>query len=182
MSVFTVASRYAKSLIDLSKEQGNLDAVKGDIEQFIAVVKQNAELAAVLKNPIIKQDKKRSILSALFDGKVQPSVMSFFNLLVTKGRADILVDVAIEFIREYRVEKGIVQATVTSAVPLSEENLTQLKAQIAQEIKANEVMLDTKVDAALIGGFVIKVGDRQVDVSIAGRLNKLEKHFAANVI
>jgi len=103
-------------------------------------------------------------------------------LLVTKGRADILVDVAIEFIREYRVEKGIVQATVTSAVPLSEENLAQLKAQIAQEIKANEVVLDTKVDAALIGGFVIKVGDRQVDVSIAGRLNKLEKHFAANVI
>ncbi|MCL7986338.1 ATP synthase F1 subunit delta [Sphingobacterium sp. lm-10] len=182
MSVFTVASRYAKSLIDLSKEQGNLDAVKNDMEQFIAIVKESSELAAVLKNPIIKQDKKRSILSALFDGKVEPSVMSFFHMLVAKGRAGILNDVAIEFLREYRVEKGIVQATVTSAVPLSEENLSLLKTQIASEIKAKEVVLNNKVDKALIGGFVIKVGDRQVDVSIAGRLNKLEKHFAANVI
>lgn len=181
MSVYTVASRYAKSLIDLSREQNNLDAVKTDMEQFLALVKQNSELAAILRNPIIKQDKKKSILSALFAGKIQPSILNFFNILVTKGRGEILVDVAQEFIREYHVEKGIVHATVTSATALSPESLSQLATQIGREINA-EVVLSNKVDATLIGGFVVKVGDRQVDLSIAGKLNKLEKHFAASVI
>ena len=181
MSVFTVASRYAKSLIDLSKEQGNLDAVKNDMEQFIAIVKESTQLAAVLKNPIIKQEKKKSILSALFEGKVESSILNFFNMLVTKGRAEILVDIAIEFIREYHIEKGIVHATMVSAAPMSAENLEALTKQIASEINA-QVVLKNKVDTTLIGGFVVNIGDRQIDVSIAGRLNKLEKHFATNVI
>lgn len=181
MSVFTVASRYAKSLIDLSQEQGNLDAVKTDMEQFIGVLKQNPELAAVLKNPIMKQDKKKNILAALFDGKIQPSISAFFNILVTKGRAGILYDIALEFIREYNEVKGIVHATVISAAELSPKNLDTLKAEIAKQINA-EVILKNTVDSTLIGGFVVKVGDRQIDASIDGKLNKLEKHFAQQAV
>lgn len=177
MSVFTVASRYAKSLIDLSIEQGNLDAVKGDMEQFIGVLKQNSELVAVLKNPVIKLDKKKAIITAIFAGKIQPTILSFFGLLIDKGRGAILLDIAIEFIREYNDVKGIVHASVTSASKLSDENLSQLKSQLAQQINA-DIILENTVDASLIGGFVVKVGDRQVDASIAGKLNKLEKHFA----
>ncbi len=70
MSVFKVASRYAKSLIDLSLEQESLDAVKADIEGVIAIIKSNTELQAVLNNPIIKTDKKLAILKALFQGKI----------------------------------------------------------------------------------------------------------------
>lgn len=181
MSVFTVASRYAKSLIDLSREQGNLDAVKTDMEQFVGVLKQNPKLAAVLKNPIMKQDKKKNILAALFEGKIQPSISAFFNILVNKGRAGILYDIALEFIREYNEVKGIVNATVISATDLSQENLEKLKAEIAQQINA-EVILKNTIDPALIGGFVVKVGDRQIDASLAGKLNKLEKHFAHQAV
>lgn len=177
MSVFTVASRYAKSLIDLSKEKGKLDVVKGDIEQFIGVLKENPELVAVLRNPIMKTDKKKSILQALFKDKIDPMISSFFDILINKGRGGILYDIALEFIREYNEVKGIVKATVVSASKLSDENFNQLKSQIAQQINA-EVILNNTVDPSLIGGFVVKVGDRQVDASIAGKLNKLEKHFA----
>lgn len=177
MSVFTVASRYAKSLIDLSKEQGNLDLVKADMEQFIEVLKSNSELLAVLKNPIIKQDKKKNILSALFKDKVQPSMLAFFNILVSKGRSGILYDIAVEFVREYNEVSGIVHASVVSASPMSEENLNRLAKEIEQQINA-KVVLDATVDASLIGGFVVKVGDRQLDASVAGKLNKLEKHFS----
>lgn len=177
MSIFTVASRYAKSLLDLAQEQGQLDAVKAEIESVISVLKSNAELLAVLKNPIISGDKKRNILAALFDGKVNPIILSFFYILVNKGRAAILLDIAQEFIRTYNEAKGIVKASVTSATALSERNLAELKQIIAEEIKAT-VVLKNVVDPSLIGGFVVRVGDRQIDASIAGRLNKLEKHFA----
>jgi len=177
MSIFTVASRYAKSLLELANEQSNLDTVKSDIDGVIVALKSNSELQAVLKNPIISGDKKVNILKALFEGKVNPFVISFFQILVSKGRAAIILEIAEEFIREYNEVKGIVKATVTSASPLSAENLNVLGNKISQEIQAS-VLLTNNVNPSLIGGLVIRVGDRQIDASIAGRLNKLEKHFA----
>ncbi|SEL59575.1 ATP synthase F1 subunit delta [Parapedobacter koreensis] len=181
MSEFKVASRYAKSLIDLAQEQGNLETVKRDMEQFVAVLRTNKELQAVLKNPIMKQDKKSNILDALFGDKIHPSITAFFHIMVRKGRAGILYATAQEFIREYNEVKGIVHATVTSATALSTKNLDTLQKVIASEINA-EVILQNNVDPSLIGGFVVKVGDRQIDASIAGKLKKLERHFDAQVV
>lgn len=181
MSEFKVASRYAKSLIDLAHEQGNLEVVKQDMDQFVAVLYANKELQAVLKNPIMKQDKKRDILDALFAQRIHPSITAFFHIMVRKGRAGILYATAREFIREYNEVKSIVHATVISAVTLSPENLDALRKVIAGEIKA-EVVLQNSVDPSLIGGFVVKVGDKQIDASIAGKLKKLERHFETQVI
>lgn len=180
MSEFKVASRYAKSLIDLSIEQGNLDAVKKDMEQFIAVLRQNTELQAVLKNPIIKQDMKTNILDGLFADKIHPSITEFFRILVRKGRSNILYATAQEFVREYNEVKGIVHATVVSAQALSAANMEALTKTIEQEIDAH-VILENKIDEKLIAGFIVKVGDRQIDASIAGKLNKLEQHFSQTV-
>src|SRR5690606_41194245 len=93
----------------------SLEEVKRDMEQFIAVLRQNKELQAVLKNPIIKQDKKRNILNSLFGSIIHPSIAAFFNIMVRKGRAGILYATAYEFIREYNEVKNIVKAKVTSA-------------------------------------------------------------------
>jgi len=181
MSEFKVASRYAKSLIDLAQEQGNLETVKQDMEQFVATLRANSELQAVLKNPIMKQDKKRNILDALFGGKIHPSIVAFFHIMVRKGRAGILYATAREFIREYNEVKGIVHATVVSATKLSAKNLDGLQKAIAGEIKA-EVVLRNTVDPTLIGGFVVNVGDKQIDASINGKLNKLKCHFETQVV
>lgn len=176
MSVFKVASRYAKSLLDLSNEHQNLDVVKADMDGIVAVFRSSSELQAVLNNPIIKTDKKVAILNALFQGKVAKEIIAFFTILVNKGRAKIVYPTTLEFIRQYNDLKGIVKAEVTSASTLSEANLQALKSQIAKEINA-EVILSNKVDKSLIGGFIVKVGDRQLDASIQGKLNKLERHF-----
>ena len=176
MSVFKVASRYAKSLLDLANERGTLEQVKTEIEQVAAVIKSSPELQAVLNNPIIKTDKKQNILVALFKDKVSVEVSSFFDIMVKKGRSEIIYPTTLEFIEAYNELKKIVKAEVISAAPMSEANIAALKATIAQQINA-EVVLTNKVDASLIGGFVVKVGDRQLDQSIAGKLNKLERHF-----
>ena len=177
MSVFKVASRYAKSLIDLSIEHNNLDAVKQDMDGIVAVIKSNTELQAVLNNPIVKTDKKLGILEALFANKVKAEILGFFQIMVKKGRAELVYATAIEFIREYNEVKGIVKAEVVSASPLSEANLQAIKQTIAEQIKA-EIILTNKVDSSLIGGFIVRVGDRQIDTSIQGKLNNLERHFA----
>lgn len=176
MSVFKVASRYAKSLLDLVNENGKLEQSKADIELIAEVIRSNSELKAVLSNPIVKIDKKQNILKSLFAGKVGDEVLSFLDIMVRKGRGELVYATTLEFIREYDELKGIVHAEVVSASPLSATNMESLKANIAAQINAQVVLTNT-IDESLIGGFVVTVGDRQIDASIAGRLDNLERHF-----
>ena len=99
--------------------------------------------------------------------------------MINKGRGEIVYATSQEFIREYNEVKGIVKATVTSAAPLSEANLAAMKDVLAKETNA-QVILINKVDHSLIGGFVVNIGDRQIDASIAGKLNKLERYLNQN--
>ena len=176
MSEIQVATRYAKSLIDLAGEKSAVETIKKDIELFLATCRANPELQAILKNPIIGLDKKANILDGLFSGKVHEMILSFFKIVVRKGRAEILFATAKEFITQYNVIKNVVKATVTSASPLSQENISQSEDVVKQSTNG-EVILTSIVDPKLIGGFILKVGDKQFDTSISSKLNKLRKEF-----
>ena len=177
MSEIQVASRYAKSLIDLAEEQNSLEPIRSDIMSFIETLRKNPVLLAVLKNPIISPSQKLHILNDLFASRFNPIVLLFFKLLVNKQRSSILYSVAKEFINEYNIRKNIVKATVTSAAPLSDLNKKEIEAVVSDYTKGS-IILTANVDASLIGGFVLKVGDRQFDTSISSQLNKLKKEFA----
>ncbi|MCJ8210385.1 ATP synthase F1 subunit delta [Mucilaginibacter sp. RS28] len=178
MSETTVAVRYAKSLIDLAQEQNNLEGVKADMAFFVQTLRANPELQAVLRNPIIAHDKKVKILEAIFGGKVTQATIAFFKIMVNKSRAEILYPTALEFVNQYDVKKNITNATVVSASPLSEANRAAVMAEV-KRVSGGEVILNEKVDPALIGGFILTVGDKQVDTSVSGSLKKLKKDFAA---
>lgn len=181
MSELTVASRYAKSLIDLAEEQNAVDAVKTDMDFFLQTLKQNTELSAVVANPIISHSKKTGILSALFGGKVNALTIAFFNIMVNKGRGEVLRATANEYINQYNVKRNILKARVTSATPLSAAN-RQALTQDVEQATGSKVILVEKVDPELIGGFVLAVGDRQVDTSIAADLKRLKKDFAQKTV
>lgn len=180
MSEIQVASRYAKSLIDLAEEQNSVEQVKGDIETFISTLRSSSQLAAVLKNPIINTDKKLNILTELFGKSFSKVVLSFFRIVVNKGRSEVLYATAKEFVNEYNRRRGVTRARVISAAPLGEANIAQIK-QVVQQATGSVVELEAKVDPGLIGGFVLKVGDRQFDASIASSLSKLRKEFSQKV-
>ncbi len=171
-------ARYAKSLIDLSTEQNALEEIKNDMVFFEDVVDANSELEAILKNPIVPLDKKIGILSNIFGNKVHQITNSFLKLVVNKGRSAILFDTAKQFISQYNTIKGIVTAEVTSAIALTDDNKKEIIGLVKKELGANEVIVKEKIDDKLIGGFILKVGDKQFDASIASGLNKLKREFA----
>ena len=181
MSEIQVSSRYAKSLIDLAEEQNSLEQIKNDVVSFISILKENPTLLAVLKNPIISQSKKLNILDGLFASKFNPMMLSFFKLLVNKGRSPILHSIAKEFINEYNVIKNIVKATVVSAAPLSDENRKAI-VDIVKDTTKGDVLLTEKVDDHLIGGFVLTIGDKQFDTSLSSKLRSLKKQFSQKII
>jgi F-type H+-transporting ATPase subunit delta len=172
------ASRYAKSLIDLSTEQNALEEMKNDMVLFEDVVNSNSELEAILKNPIVPLDKKSGILNDVFGNKVHKITQSFLRLVVNKGRAGILFETSKQFIHQYNLIKGIVTAEVTSATALTDENRKEIISLVKKELGANEVIIKEKLNDKLIGGFILKVGDKQFDASIASGLNKLKREFA----
>ncbi|WP_129715984.1 ATP synthase F1 subunit delta [Pedobacter sp. SYP-B3415] len=178
MSDTKVASRYAKALIDLANENNALEATRNDMVLLDRVVGENPQLEAILNNPIVPLDKKTGILNAIFASNVSQVTSSYFKILVNKGRSDVLYGTAKEFVRQYQSQKGIITAEVVSATPLTEDARSQFKSIIQKETGSNEVVLSEKVDEKLIGGFILKVGDRQFDASMSGSLNKLKKELA----
>jgi len=180
MSEITVAIRYAKAIIDLAIEQNSLEEINNDMELFVRTIKANPQLHAVLANPIIYHDKKIKILEQLFGGKVSKLTIDFFKIMINKGRAEVLTVAAQEFLNQYDVKKNIIKATVVSAAALSEENKNTIIAEL-KESTGGTIKLTAKVDPDLIGGFVLTVGDKQIDTSVAASLAKLKKEFAHSV-
>jgi F-type H+-transporting ATPase subunit delta len=181
MSENKAASRYAKSIIDLSKENNSLEEVKADMALVSKVINENPQLEAILKNPIVPIDKKTGILVNLFQSKVHVITISFMKLMVAKGRSEILFSAAKQVVTQYEEIKGIVTAEVSSATALTPASRAEIIAIVKKEIGANEVVIKEKINEDLIGGFILKVGDKQFDASIANGLKKLKKEFALGV-
>lgn len=182
MSENKAASRYAKSLIDLATERNALEIIKNDMVLLEQVINQNPELEAILNNPIVPLDKKAGILENVFGSKVNELTSAFYKLVVSKGRSAILFGTSKAFIAQYNALKGIVTANVTSATALTAESRAEIVAIVKKEIGANEVVLKEKVNEKLIGGFILKVGDKQFDASISSGLSKLKKEFAQGIV
>jgi F-type H+-transporting ATPase subunit delta len=175
-----LASRYAKSLVDLSSEKGQLEAVHTDMLFLQQLSKTNPDVVALLKSPIIKPDKKQQILAAIFDGKVNVITAAFVKLLVSKGREGNLPEIASEFGKQYNVLKNISKVKITTAIPLEASILETIKAKV-QAGTDNTVQLETAVNPDLIGGFVLESNNNLFDASVQRDLADIRKQFAENI-
>ena len=180
MSEITVANRYAKALIDLAQENNSLEATYGDMLAFEKVVDDNPVLEAILKNPIIPLGKKKGIVREIFKGQLNKVTSSYLDIVISKGRSAVLFASAQQFVIQYNKIKGVVTAHVTSAIELSSKAKQEIIDLVKKDFSAKEVILKEKVNADLIGGFILRVGDRQFDGSISHNLDKLRKELAVH--
>ncbi|WP_046243981.1 ATP synthase F1 subunit delta [Hymenobacter terrenus] len=175
-----VASRYAKSLLDLGKEMGTLESVKEDMDLLSKTMAESRELRLLLRNPIVKHDKKLAILNAIFKGKVSDVTMRFFTILTEKNREAALESMGTEFQVQYNAMQGIQMAEVTSAAPLNAISRIEMRRLVTQQTGLSDVKLTEKVDPDLIGGFVLRVGDQQIDDSVRTSLRKMRISLQEN--
>ncbi len=180
MSETKVASRYAKSMIDLALEQNSLDKVYADMQLTRDVFKANSNLRAVIANPIVSAHDKLVIMDKVFTSKVSTVTDAFFKLMINKGRHALIYQTTKEFYHQYNQLKGIITAKVSSATELNSEAKKYISDLVKETTKANEVILDTTINSDLIGGFVLTVGDKQFDASIQKSLRVLAKDLASN--
>ena len=179
MSEIRVASRYAKSLIELAIEKGVLEEVHNDMQLFATTVRSNRELLLLIKNPIVKNDIKLNVLKGIFGAKVSPMTMEFFKIVSRKNREPYLLAVADEFEARYRIQKGIVKAEVVTAFPITEEMRKDFEA-IVVRLTSKKPELVERIDKSIIGGYILRVGDQQIDESIQSKLDELKSQFKRN--
>lgn len=176
-----LADRYAKSLADLATERGQLEAVYADMKYLQAVCKVSRDFVALLKSPVINNDQKNAIVTAVTKGKVSELTAAFNTLLVKKNRESDLPEIASAFVDQYNALKGIHRVRLTTAAPVSEE----LKKSIEEKVKSAQhlgtVELETAVDEKLIGGFVLEFNNNLVDASILRDLKDIKKQFSQNL-
>lgn len=173
MSEHRASYRYAKALMDLAVEQGQVAGMEKDMRLILDTFQENESLRDVLHNPTLTGIDKKNALKALFKGS-QPLTMELFNLLATNKRIDILEGIAEQFIALFEQMQGHEVATVVTAVPLNKSLETKLLKKL-QEISGKEVTLENQIDTDLIGGFILRVGDLEYNASLSGKLEKLER-------
>ena len=175
-----LASRYAKSLVDLSSEKGQLEAIYADMVALQQLSKTNPDVVGLLKSPIIKPEKKKQILAAILDSRVSQITSTFVALLVLKGRESNLPEIATEFISQYNKLKNISKVKITTAIPVDAATLDVIKKKV-QSGTDKKIDLESAVNADLIGGFVLESDGQLFDASVLRDLNDIKKQFTQNI-
>ncbi len=175
-----VAYRYAKSLLDIAVDQNNLEAINNDMS-VIKEALNNKDLRLLVKSPIIKPTKKIAIFKEIFGGSVDKVTMAFLEIVTKKGRENILLDLTTAFDEQYKKLQHVTGVKLTTAAPISDADLAEIKSNLLKSTATDEaVEVETAVDADLIGGFVLEMGDKMYNASVAYQLEQVKKKFSDN--
>jgi F-type H+-transporting ATPase subunit delta len=170
--------RYAEAAFQIAGRDDAIDVWRRDLEQAGATVE--GELMDVLANPALALDERIAVVEGVFKGLDQ-RVRNLIVLLVRRQRIEQLPRVVAEFARLDDLRQGITHATATSALPLTELEIRGITARLEQ-MTGGRIALATAVDPDLIGGLIVRVGDRLIDGSVRGRLERLRTQLAAGSI
>jgi F-type H+-transporting ATPase subunit delta len=170
-----VARTYAKALFDAAKEQGRLDEVREELQEFVTALHDVPELGALLRNPQLDPPAKAEALSAVMEG-ADELVRNFFRVVAEKGRAALIEDIAREYEELIAAEEQILRVELTTALELSDTEATSIVEQI-ESASGRRVEASRSVDPGLVGGLVLKDGSLDVDSSVRGRLDRLRQEL-----
>jgi F-type H+-transporting ATPase subunit delta len=168
-----MAGRYATALFDLARETNTIDAVKADLERFAALVAESADLLRLVRSPVFSAEEQVHALSAVLDrAGIRGLAAKFLKLVTTNRRLFSVRDMIRGFRELVALHKGEATAEITVAEALKDEYLDALRTAL-KAVSGKDVDLNVKVDPAIIGGLVVKLGSRMVDTSLRTKLNAM---------
>lgn len=173
----TAARRYAEAAFELAGRDDALDAWQKDLAAA-ATVLADERVARVVDNPAIPLAERDAVLTKLLGGRISKPALNLVRLLAERGRIDSLGHVSRAYDRLLRDHRGIVEAVVTSPEPLTDAETAALKTRLAA-MTGSTVELRAELDPELIGGLTVRVGDRLLDASVRGRLERLRDQLLA---
>jgi F-type H+-transporting ATPase subunit delta len=171
-----ISVRYAKALFSIAVEQKLLDEVKNDVDLIYQTIGNVPELKSVLGNPVFKTSDKLGLFKEIFAGKVNSITFSFLKLVLSNNRESYLESISRNFLALYRINAGYKSAVISSAFALDSVTVEQFRQLIRNKFKT-EVEITCNVNPDLIGGFILRVDDQQLDASVSAKLKGLKQEL-----
>jgi F-type H+-transporting ATPase subunit delta len=173
--------RYAKSLFKLAQERNEVELVSADMALIDKTIHENPELRSMLKSPIIKSDKKASIIRSIFSANIGTTTSAFLELIIKKRREMYTDAIARQFVILHLENNGIEEALLTTAFKIDDSFRQRILDLVVKHSKNNKVELQEHIDPSIIGGFVLRFGDNQIDTSIEREIELLRREFDKNL-
>lgn len=170
-----ISKTYGEALFDLCLENNSLDTIEAEIKAVKEAFAENADLYKFLNHPKITKEEKVAFIEKVLKGRASDSVTGFLVIIVEKGRYNDIDEIFDYFLAKVREYKNIGVAEITSAIPLSSEQKKKLEDKLLATTRYIQFDIHYKVDAELIGGLVVRIGDRVVDSSIRTKIRNLTK-------
>jgi F-type H+-transporting ATPase subunit delta len=169
----TVTTPYAEAFLQVADSRGEVDQVVDQSKAVLHLWSESPELREAMASPILEPEAKKAAIEKLFGEQVTPSFLNLLKLLADRQRIGILDAVLERLLELYREQRNIALATVTSAAPLTEEQQAELGKQVQAVAGTDKLEININLDPSLIGGFVVKVGSKVIDASLAGQVRRL---------
>lgn len=176
MSGTRAAIRYAKAILEIADSKGVASKVSADMTLIAATLSGNSELTHFIQNPLIKTDIKKNVVLEVF-ANVNEVSQSLFHLLLENKRFEILEAIAVEYNKLFDIMNGVEIAKVITAFPMDAALETKVLAKIAT-FSNKKVTIENTIDASIIGGFILRIGDKQYNASVANRLQVLKRELS----
>jgi F-type H+-transporting ATPase subunit delta len=172
-----VAGRYAEALLRTAKPAGTLVACAESYAGVLEVMAASRELVIFLDSPQVREQEKKEVLKKVLGPRIEPVLLDFFNLLLDRNRIELLRDIGTVFAELVEADQGLVRARVVTAVAMPADLETKLRDKLAH-VTGKSVILDKKIDPAVIGGVCVTLGDRVIDGTVRTNLDRLRKTLA----
>jgi F-type H+-transporting ATPase subunit delta len=169
-----VATRYAEALLDRAKAEGALESLADSFAGVLDAVKGNDPLRIFMDSPQVRTEEKKELLVKVFGGKIEPVLLNFFHLLLDKNRIENTRDIGEVFAELVESEKGFLRARVVTAIELPADLAAQLESRL-NATTGKKIILEKKVDPAVIGGVCVTMGDKILDGTVRTNLDLLRK-------
>jgi F-type H+-transporting ATPase subunit delta len=173
----SAARRYAEAVFQLAERDNALDRWRDDL-RLAADVAADDRVARVVNSPMIPLARREEVVNDLLGTRLSRAAFNLVRVLVKRGNLELIGPIAVEYQRLLNKQRGVVSALVTSAAPLTADEDTAIRARVAQ-LTGTTVDVTTTVDPALIGGVTVRIGDRLIDASVRGRLERLREQLLA---
>ena len=177
MSSTRAAIRYAKAILEIADSKKVASEVNADMALIATTITGNSELSSFIQNPLVKTEAKMDVVSEVF-ASVSAVTKSLFKLMLENKRFEILDGIATEYIKLFDVMNGVEVAQVTTAIPMDAALEAKVTAKIASISSSKKITIENIVDPAIIGGFILRIGDKQYNASIADRLQVLKRELS----
>ena len=168
-----LAEKYSMAIFELAEEQNLLDVVKDELDTVSALLVEDAELKGFISNPRVPMVAKHDVLKQVFADKVQPFVFNFLLLIAERKREAVLPEIIRDYKRFLNEKRGIVEVQVTTARALSTDEQETLARQLGKKLNS-QVVLEKTIDPSIMGGVIVRVGDKLIDGSVGRQLKRLE--------